>query len=74
MSQLQSGRVPGQGANTGLHLQLHAVRNRPCLPVYELQQANFFLVRLCSFGSLVLQISLRLPSDLLYRSNCHVKK
>ena len=32
------------------------------------------LVRLCSFGSLVLQISLRLPSDFLYRSNCHVEK
>ena len=29
---------------------------------------------LCSFGSLVLRVSLRLPSDLLYRLNCHVDK
>ena len=28
------------------------------------------LVRLCSFGSLVLWISLGSPSDLLYRPNC----
>ena len=32
------------------------------------------LVRLCSFGSLVLWISFRSPSNLLYRSNCHVEK
>ena len=35
---------------------------------------QIIIVRLCSFGSLVLWISLRLPSDLLYRSNCHVEK
>ena len=29
---------------------------------------------LCSFGTLVLSISLRSPSDLLYRLNCHVDK
>ena len=28
----------------------------------------------CSFGSLVLWISLGLPPDLLHRSNCHVEK
>ena len=35
----QSGQVPGQGANTGLHLQLHAepIRNRLCLPVYNVR-------------------------------------
>ena len=29
--------TPGQGANTVLHLRLHAVLNHSCLPVYELQ-------------------------------------
>ena len=29
---------------------------------------------LCSFGSLVLQISLESLSDLVYRLNCHVNK
>ena len=31
-------------------------------------------LRLCSFGSFVLWISLRSPFDLLYRLNCHVDK
>ena len=32
--------------NTGLRLQLHAVRNHPCLPVYELRQARLGCVAL----------------------------
>ena len=32
------------------------------------------LIRQCSFGSLVLGISLRSPSDLLHRLNCHFDK
>ena len=59
--QLQSGQVPGQGANTGPCPESSVFTARSLL-VYE-------LVRLCSFGSIVLWISLRPPSDLLYRSN-----
>ena len=32
------------------------------------------LVKLCSFGSFILWISLRSQTDLLYKSNCHVEK
>ena len=66
--QLQSGQVPGQGANTGPCPESYVFTTRyRCMSYDE-------LVRLCSFGSLVLWISLRSPSDLLYRSNCHVEK
>ena len=33
-----------------------------------------FKLGLCSFGSIILWISLWSPSDLLYRLNCHVDK
>ena len=60
--QLQSGQVLGQGAKQGraFNWMLSGiVRVYRCMSYDE-------LVRLCSFGSLVLWISLRSPSDLLY--------
>ena len=71
MYQLQAGQVPGKGANTGLRLQLRMLSE--IVHVYQCTSYDE-LVRLCSFGSLVLWISLRSPSDLLYKLNCHVEK
>ena len=59
-------RVPTQGRAFNCMLS-GIVRVYRCTSTDE-------LVRLCSFGSLVLWISLRSPSDLLYRLNCHVEK
>ena len=59
-------RVPTQGRAFNCMLS-GIVRVYRCMSYNE-------LVRLCSFGSFVLWISLRLPSVFLYRSNCHVEK
>ena len=67
--QLQSGHVHGRGAKFG-HTYNCMLSRIVC--IYRCTNYDK-LVRLCSFGSLILWILLRLPFDLLYRLNCHVE-